>query len=386
MHFDFINTIGIIFVLTTIFATLSVFIKQPFFIGYILSGIILGPYFLNIIKNHTFIEELSHIGIILLLFLAGLTLHPQKLKENVSKIIIPFLIYSSSLFFISFLLFAFFFKYSYSISLILSSITIFSSTILVVKMLPTIELHQKKLGSYIISFLILQDIVAIIIISFISSISNIKTIFYKTFPLFILLITIAYLFEKFILSKSFIKIENYPELLFNIGIGWSFILAIIAKKIGLSYEIGAFTAGVILATNPISFYISEKLKPLRDFFLLLFFFALGVQTNLILLKEKFMYICLFLLIILILKPIIFRLSFRISNINLDIIKEMSIRVDQMSEFGILIAITAYNKNLINEEIYNLISLTIIISFILSSYLTSFKYPSPISPIEELKME
>ncbi len=94
-----------------------------------------------------------------------------------------------------------------------------------------------------------------------------------------LVVIISLLFERYILQPLMRRFDTIQEYIFLSAIGWCLGMAQLADMMGLSYEIGAFIAGVSLATNPIALFIAESFKPLRDFFLIMFFFSLGASFN-----------------------------------------------------------------------------------------------------------
>jgi len=155
---------------------------------------------------------------------------------------------------------------------------------------------------------------------------------------------------------------------------------------GLFYETGAFFAGVVIARHPISFFISEKLKPLRDFFLVLFFFALGAKLELWVMREIFWPVVIFSLVFLLFKPWMFRKFFLLMGEEPPFAKEIGIRLGQLSEFSLLVAILAFSLGNITHKASQLIQLTAIITFIVSSYVVVLKYSTPIGVSEKLRKD
>ena len=144
-------------------------------------------------------------------------------------------------------------------------------------MLPTTALHHKRIGELVIAILLIQDLVAILMLTLISLWSsqadNIH--FFSLIKLVIALPVLAglgYLAQGYFLFKLFRRFNRFKEYIFLLSIGWCLGMAQLAVLFGLSTEIGAFIAGVTIASSPIAKYIYENLKPLRDFFLILFFY------------------------------------------------------------------------------------------------------------------
>src|SRR4029078_12864091 len=116
----------------------------------------------------------------------------------------------------------------------------------------------------------------------------------------------AYVFQRYALSYLLKKFDTIHEYIFILSIGWCLLMGERANVMGLSDEIGAFIAGVALASNPISMYIAESLKPLRDFFLVIFFFTVGATFNFGYAAEVVIPACLLALLMLIFKPLLFK--------------------------------------------------------------------------------
>ena len=170
------------------------------------------------------------------------------------------------------------------------------------------------------------------------------------------------------------------------AIGWCLGLAEVANLAGLSAEIGAFVAGVSVATSPISQYIATSLKPLRDFFLILFFFSIGASFNLSLVGLIAVPAIILALLVLGLKPVIFRfLLSRISE-SPQLGWEVGFRLGQISEFSLLIAYIAAGAAMIGEEASHVIQATAILTFLLSSYVVIFNFPSPIAVSDKLRRD
>ncbi|MFH1363816.1 MAG: cation:proton antiporter, partial [Candidatus Omnitrophota bacterium] len=165
-----------------------------------------------------------------------------------------------------------------------------------------------------------------------------------------------------------------------------FGIATISNHMGLFYETGAFFAGVVIARHPISLFISEKLKPLRDFFLVMFFFTLGAKLELLVMKEIFWQVLVFSLTFLLFKPWMFRKFFILMGEQPPFAKEIGIRLGQLSEFSLLVALLALSLGNITHKAAQLIQFTAILTFIVSSYIVVLKCPTPIGITEKLRRD
>ena len=155
---------------------------------------------------------------------------------------------------------------------------------------------------------------------------------------------------------------------------------------GLSAEIGAFIAGVTLATSPIAQFMAISLKPLRDFFLVMFFFTLGAGVNLDLLGDVIWGAALLAGAVLILKPVIFRMLLGKMSESSTLAWDVGFRLGQISEFSLLVAFVALESALLSERGSLLIQATAIITFIISSYIVVFNYPNPIAVKDKLRRD
>jgi glutathione-regulated potassium-efflux system ancillary protein KefC len=384
----FIVDLSILMVGAAVFSYLAVMLRQPIIVGYIVCGIILGPLGLGWIKNAEFIDAISHIGITLLLFLTGLCLHPQKLISSFRETAVVTLTNCAASFLIAFGL-AWLFRFNVIDSVCIGLSLMFSSTILVVKLLPTTTLHQKRMGAICISVLIFQDLLAILVLAFFRCLSSSQDILFSFGILLVKLvafIAVLFLIEKFILRKIIFKVELLQEVLFVLSLAWCFGIGTISNHLGLFYETGAFFAGVVIANHPISLFISEKLKPLRDFFLVLFFFTLGAKLELLVIKEIFWQVLIFSVIFLLFKPWMFRKFFILMGEQPAFAKEIGLRLGQLSEFSLLVALLAFSSGIITHKASQLIQFTAILTFIISSYIVVLKCPTPIGVTEKLRRD
>jgi Kef-type K+ transport system membrane component KefB len=152
---------------------------------------------------------------------------------------------------------------------------------------------------------------------------------------------------------------------------------------GLSFEIGAFIAGVALARHPISLFVSEQLKPLRDFFLVLFFFVLGANINLQILPQILIPALILTTVFVLVRPLLYMTLFRLAREDPVLAREASVRLGQASEFALLIAIVAFSLQHISLIAMQFIELVTVLSMIVSSYRVVFSYPTPVGVREKL---
>lgn len=378
--------IALVVIVSTVLGWLSLLTRQPIIISYIVAGVLLGPWGLKLVTEIEFINETSNIGITLLLFLAGLSLHPKRLLELFGKTFLLTLLTSGS-----FALVTGSILYAFGASLMESVITgvamMFSSTILVVKLMPTITLHQKHMGAVAIAVLIMQDIFAVLAIAFIKGGSGSSVLGWLTSILIgVFLTTVAILAERYIIRKIIMQVQRYNELLNMVALAWCFSLALLSEYIGMSHEIGAFIAGVALASGPLSNYLAENLKFFRDFFLVLFFFTLGAKIDFALMQTIVWPALLLSAVLLLLKPLVYSIAFRLTKETPKFSREMGFRLGQNSEFSLIIAVLAAESGLISAADSQLIQLVAILTMTASSYLLVFLFPTPLGTSKPLKID
>lgn len=386
MHQDIVFSIFLVFAGASVLATLALFTRQPVLIAYIALGAIVGPYGLGWIEHPEEMEEMSHIGIIFLLFLLGLDMQPRALLAVLKQASAVALI-SSVVFFASGYGLVLAFGYSQMDAIILGLAMMFSSTIIGLKLLPTTVLHHKHMGDLMVGLLLMQDMLAIFTLILLGVLKGEGDMpVWQPFVAVPLLAGACYLIVKGVLLPLITRFDRYQEYLFILAIGWCLAVAEAARVVGLTYEIGAFIAGVSLATSPIAQFMAISLKPLRDFFLVMFFFALGAGVNLGLLSSvAFASICLAALV-LVIKPVTFRILLHKSSERTNLAWDVGFRLGQISEFSLLIAFVAVESNLLTDQGSLLIQATAIITFVLSSYIVVFNYPNPIAVSDKLRRD
>ena len=203
---------------------------------------------------------------------------------------------------------------------------------------------------------------------------------------FPLMVIFAYFFERIVLVRLFYHFNRIKEYLFLIAIAWCLSLAQLASVLGLSGEIGAFIAGVSLASSPISIYIAESLKPIRDFFLVLFFFSVGASFNLGYLNEVIIPALVLMALYLAIKPVAYHYLLRWVGESKQVSWEVGIRLAQISEFSLIIAYVGLADKLISSSAAYLIEAATILSFIVSSYWVVLRYPTPMATSDRLRRD
>lgn len=369
--------ISIILIITAGIATVMRLLRQPLVVGYMLSGVIIGPYVLNLLHATHELELFSKVGIAILLFIVGLSLNPDMVKETGKPALVGGIgqIVATSV--IGFFIIKWL-GYSNIVAMYGSVALTLSSTIIVMKLLSDRGDLNSLYGRVSIGFLLVQDVVAtilLIILPLIGAQSAVGTHvgmeFLRLFASGVALSIGLYLIAKYILPKFSDYLAKSSELLFIFSVSWGLVLATVFYEVGFSIEIGALIAGVTLSASKYSFEISSRMRPLRDFFVLMFFVLLGSQLvfeNIGVLVIPAIVLSAFVLIG---KPII---VFFILN-RLGYTSRTSfmagLTIAQISEFSLILMALGFSLGHIDQEVVTLITLVGIVTIIGSTYFITY---------------
>jgi Kef-type K+ transport system membrane component KefB len=402
----------LIFFGAAVVATLALFTRQSMLVAYILVGAMLGPFGLKLISDSHVIDDTAQIGIMFLLFLLGLDLPLGNLFRMLRDATVTTVVSGLSFLILSVVV-CWFFHFSWVDSFVIGLAMMFSSTIIGLKLLPTTVLHHQRIGEVVVSVLLSQDILAIFVLIILgfwevssNGTSHSSAVLASSLPVEVgrvakfdlwvvsktligipALLFVGYFAERHVIYPLFKRFNRIKEYVFLLSIGWCLALSEIAHSFGLSMEIGAFIAGVSLATSPIASYIAENLKPLRDFFLIVFFFSIGAGFDFYLLPKVIFPVLIIAGAILLCKPLVYRYLLRCFSENeRSQAWEVGFRLGQASEFSMLIAVLAYQEYIITQLAYVIIQAVTLLTFIVSSYLVVFIYPTPMAVNPKLRRD
>ncbi len=346
-------------------------LKQPLIIAYILAGIVAGPMFFNLLHGENELYKIfANFGIVLLLFAIGLNLDFKYLKK-IGKI--SFLAGLGQVVFTSVLGFFIISSLGFDIrsSIYLSIAITFSSTIVITKLLNDKKDMDTTYGRHTIGLMLVQDILAISILVVIGIFSRGEASWNSFGVLAVkgaFLVIFIVLASKYFLPWVLNKISNYSELLFIFTLAWCFSLASVFSLFGFSLEMGAVFAGISLSSSPYQIEIGSRIKPLRDFFLILFFIVLGGEMGLGSMGSSWFPAAFISLFILVGNSIILYLIFRLFKFTRKNSFLIGITAAQVSEFGFVILFTGKQAGYFSEELVQVFTLVAIVTIICSSFL------------------
>ena len=348
-------------------------LKQPLIIGYIVSGIIIGPFLFDLLPHIETLEIFSQFGIAFLLFIVGIHLNPKTIKEvgKISLITgIGQVIFTSLIgYFIGIFL-----GFSSITSLYIAVALTFSSTIIIMKLLSDKDALDKLFGKISIGFLLVQDLIAIIILIVVSSLSNggnVSNLIFSTLAKGVILLAVLSPLSYFVLPKLSAFFAKSQELLFVFAISWGLGLSALFLFYGFSIEVGALIAGIMLSMSPYSYEISSKLKPLRDFFIISFFILLGAQMIFSDISSLWIPAIVFSLFILVGNPIIVMILMGIFGYSKNTGFMAGLTVAQISEFSLIMIALGVKVGHLTNEILSFVTIIGLITIAGSTYMIMY---------------
>lgn len=365
--------LSLVIVITACVSLFMRMIRQPLILGYILAGLLVGPSVLGLIHSVETFEAFSEIGIALLLFIIGLGMNVHELKK-LGKVVIltalASLISIGTLGFTASNLMGF----TRTESLIVGLALFFSSTIIIIKILSDKKEQNRLHGQIAIGVILVEDIVATFALLFIVAgqgdgleLAEVGVLFGRG----LLLMAALALASTRLLPKVSRYMASSQELLFLFAIAWGFGIATLFELSGFSIEVGALFGGVALANSPYAQEIGARLKPLRDFFIVLFFITLGESLNINNLSAGLMPALVLSAIVIIVKPFTITTVMGLLGYTKRVSFKTGINLSQISEFSIVLIVLATGAGLVREEVSAIITLVAIITIASSTYLMHF---------------
>lgn len=367
---DIFIEISLILTVATVVAAIMQLLKQPLIIGHIISGLLVGPAVFNLVHSTETVELFSHMGIALLLFIIGLGLNPRVIRE-VGKVAvltgIGQIIFTMTFGFLA----AQALGFATTSSLYIAMGLAFSSTIIILKLLSDRKDTHRLYGKVATGFLLVQDIVAVMVLVAVTAmgqnlpIAEILTTTLVSGGLFILGVSLVSIF---ILPRLTTFLSGSQEFLFLFAIGWGFGIAALASWVGFSVEIGALVAGVALAGSPYAFEVASKMRPLRDFFIVLFFIILGAELDFTSIGAGLGPAIAFAALILIGNPIIVMSIMGLLHFKRKTSFKAGLTVAQISEFSLILLILGREVGHIDDQIVAMMTLVAMVTIAASTYM------------------
>lgn len=362
--------ISLVVVLATSLAFVAKLLRQPLLIGYLSAGIIIGPSVLNLLHSQQTFELFSKLGIATLLFIVGLHLSPKVVKDLGRSSLFGGLgqiIFTSLAGFALARLLGLPFIASFYVAIALT----LSSTIIVLKLLSDKSDLNSLYGRLTVGFLLIQDIVATLLILVLPTFSSQGNFLDTSLPLLfqgLLLTVFLFIAIIFLLPHLSRLAASSSELLFLFSLSWGLGIATLFQHLGFSVETGALVAGVSLSATPFATEIGSRLRPLRDFFIVLFFILLGSQLTFQNLPSLIYPALLLSAFVILISPLIVIVVLNLLGYHRRIGFLTGLGLAQISEFSLILGQIGFRLGHLNQDVLSLITLVGLITITLSSYL------------------
>jgi Kef-type K+ transport system membrane component KefB len=370
--------IGIILGLAAAGGILAQLLRQPLIVAFIAVGILLGPSVLGIVALSSEIELFARLGIALLLFVVGLkldlhiirTVGPVALASGLGQVVFTSVIGY---------LIALILGYSHITAVYIAVALTFSSTIIIVKLLSDKHEVDSLHGRIAVGFLIVQDIIVVLVMisltSFGQAADGASMGWEAVMVLFkgMLMLLVVALLIRYIMTSLLHRLAHSLELLMLFAIAWAVLGASAGDALGFSKEVGAFLAGITIASTPYREQVAARLVSLRDFLLLFFFIELGAALDIGLLGAQVGSAMVFSLFVLIGNPLIVMAIMGYMGYRKRTGFLAGLTVAQISEFSLILAALGVSIGHLDQEAVGLITLVGLVTISISTYMILYSH-------------
>lgn len=374
---DVFTEMAVLLLFAAAVGAVGVRLRQPLIVAFIAVGILVGPSVLGWVSANDQIDLLAKFGITLLLFVVGLkldlhiirTMGPVALATGLGQVMFTSVI--------GYLIALAFGMRPISALYVAVALT-FSSTIIIVKLLSDKREVDTLHGRIALGFLIVQDLVVVLAMIGLNAAGKSSGVSVTYAALAVLLkggvfIVLIALVTRYLLPRLLHQLARSPELLVLFGIAWAVALATVGASLGLSKEVGAFVAGVSLASTPYRDALGARLVSLRDFLLLFFFIDLGARLDLGLLGAQLFEALVFSLFVLIGNPLIVMVIMGVLGYRARTGFLAGLTVAQISEFSLILAALGVTLGHIDRETMGLITLVGLVTISVSTYMIIYSH-------------
>ena len=375
---DIFTEMAVLLLVAAAVGALGVRLRQPLIVAFIAVGILVGPSVLGWISANDQIDLLAKFGITLLLFVVGLkldlhiirTMGPVALATGLGQVAFTSII-------------GYFIGVAFGMApitaLYVAVALTFSSTIIIVKLLSDKREVDTLHGRIALGFLIVQDLVVVLAMIGLNAVGATSEVSLAQAAFAVLLkgagfLLFAGLAMRYLLPRLLHMLSRSQELLVLFGIAWGLALAALGVALGFSKEVGAFVAGVSLASTPYRDALGARLTSLRDFLLLFFFLDLGARLDLGLLGAQLLESLVFSLFVLVGNPLIVIVIMGVLGYRSRTGFLAGLTVAQISEFSLILGALGVSLGHISAETMGLITLVGLITISASTYMIIYSHP------------
>ncbi len=358
--------VGIVIVAAMLLAGITRLLRQPIIIAYIAAGILIGPMLSGLISNTDFIRGISELGIVFLLFMVGIEMDYRKLKDLGSAVLVTGVVQVALRFVLGFII-ATLLGFDYLTSGYIAIALSFGSTMVVIKLLSDARKLETLHGRSVLGILLIEDVIAILVLTLLPNIDNPSLVLLGGSLLKgLLLFSVTLLSAKLLLPRISRFLAASSELLLLGALAWLFLITMLAAWLEYSVAIGAFLAGLTLASLRYSPEIRGRVKPLRDFFATLFFVALGMQIRFLNPTDSLLVI-LFLPVVVLFTPIVNMVLLSLFGYPKRAAFLTGTSLGQVSEFSLIVVTLGVTLGHITESVFSLVAVLLVITVVFTSY-------------------
>ena len=374
MESSIFGQLSLVIAVVAVVSIIMRLMRQPLIVGYILTGILVGPSFLHLIQDKGTFEGFSSIGIALLLFIIGMGLNFDIIRKLGKTVIVVAALEISMMLLLGFLV-GRAIGMPLSDALFLGAALTFSSTIIIVKVLNDKREQTRLYGQICIGILLVEDIVATIALLLLSTNNSSGGISAGEIGLLAVKGAVLALVLTLVSTKLLPKLSKFmassQELLFLFAIAWGFGVATVFSMIGFSLEVGSLFAGVSLASLPYAQEIAARLKPLRDFFVVVFFIVLGESLQLHSLGNVLLPALLVSALVIFFKPLLVMIGLGSLGYTKRTSFKAGLPIAQISEFSLILVVLAQSYNLVSADTSAMVTLIALVTIGATSYLMHY---------------
>lgn len=367
----FIN-LSLVLVLAAGVSLVMRLLRQPLIVGYILTGLLVGPLVLDIAGNESGFAVLSSIGVSLLLFMVGLELKPT-IIQGLRKVVLKTAFLQVAIVGSIGAAAAKLLDFGLLESVVLGLCLAMSSTVIAVTLLQQKKEINRLFGQITIGVLIVQDLISASGKISLSTYGNGDGLSDMLLMLgrglaFVLFLYVA---AVVVFPRFTHLLEESKELMLLVAVGWALGISALCIKLGYSAEIGALFAGISLASLPIGTSLSARLRPMRDFFFVVFFVYIGASVNPNAVSGLWLPVVVFSVIVVVLKPFIIITLMGLQGYTKRASFKSGLALSQVSEFSLVFIAAALHHHYIGGAAYAALCITALVCFVGSSYLIKF---------------
>ncbi len=374
-------------------ATLAGFVAkrtgQPTIIAYIVAGVVMGPAALGIVEVSELTELLSELGLAFLLFLLGIKMRLDEVQHVLSPIVKISIPQMTAVFLAGFGIAFALPPFGLLEAFLIGLAVMYSSTAVVIKMLNDKDEATSLHGKIDVGVLLVQDIVVVIILAVLAAgrpddLAEVATTLAVVLVLVAIVTVAAIGASRSVLPTVFRRIADDKEVFFLVAIAWAFLFVFVSDNVNLflapfgieaylSIEMGAFMAGLAIAQLPYSKELQDRVNPLTDLFVMVFFVSVALDLEAAQLLAHWQEAILAALVLMPVKFLVFFYLIDWQGFDAETTFLGSINMIQVSEFGIIVAAVAFEGGFIEAEVLGFMTLLAIFTMAVSVYFVEFNH-------------